>query len=61
MLVVGREWRLTGLLISICMWAGHSHPVYSLGLAGDAGAPTLVTASSDGKVCYWSLRYERCG
>jgi hypothetical protein len=44
--------------MNIRTWARHSHPVYSLGLAGDAGAPTLVTASSDGMVCYRSLRCE---
>lgn len=35
--------------------AGHTHPVYSLALLGTQNANSLVSASTDGVVCAWSL------
>lgn len=35
--------------------AGHTHPVYSLALLGTQNANSLVSASTDGVVCVWSL------
>lgn len=34
---------------------GHSHPVYSLEMVGTQNANNLVSASTDGTVCYWQL------
>nr|CAG8457674.1 2192_t:CDS:10 [Entrophospora candida] len=34
---------------------GHTHPVYSLQIAGTQNAHNLITASTDGMVCYWQL------
>mgnify|MGYP000414926861 CR=1 FL=1 len=33
----------------------HSHPIYCLNLVGSQHANNIVSASSDGKVCVWSL------
>ncbi|GAA5864987.1 hypothetical protein JCM3774_003930 [Rhodotorula dairenensis] len=35
--------------------SGHTHPVYSLALLGTQNANSLVSASTDGVVCAWSL------
>ncbi|GAA5889514.1 hypothetical protein JCM6882_007055 [Rhodosporidiobolus microsporus] len=35
--------------------AGHTHPVYSLSLVGTQNAHSLVSASTDGTVCAWTL------
>lgn len=35
--------------------SGHTHPVYSMSMTGAASSPCLVTASSDGRVCFWNL------
>jgi len=34
---------------------GHTHPVYSMHVVGTTNAHSLVSASTDGKVCVWSL------
>lgn len=34
---------------------GHTHPVYSASLVGTAAAHNLVTASTDGRMCVWTL------
>jgi dynein intermediate chain len=34
---------------------GHTHPVYSLQMAGTQNAHNLVSASTDGLVCSWTL------
>eukprot|EP01118_Nematostelium_gracile_P019529 TRINITY_DN9079_c0_g1_i1.p1 TRINITY_DN9079_c0_g1~~TRINITY_DN9079_c0_g1_i1.p1 ORF type:complete len:618 (-),score=163.43 TRINITY_DN9079_c0_g1_i1:23-1660(-) len=34
---------------------GHTHPVYSMNLVGTKNAHNLVTVSTDGKLCVWSL------
>ncbi|GJN90008.1 hypothetical protein Rhopal_003003-T1 [Rhodotorula paludigena] len=35
--------------------AGHTHPVYSLSFLGTQNAHSLVSASTDGTVCTWTL------
>ncbi|GAA5933269.1 dynein intermediate chain [Sporobolomyces koalae] len=35
--------------------SGHTHPVYSLSMIGTQNAHSLVSASTDGTVCCWSL------
>ncbi|EPQ31168.1 uncharacterized protein PFL1_01356 [Pseudozyma flocculosa PF-1] len=35
--------------------AGHTHPVYALNLVGTQNAHNLVSASTDGNVCSWTL------
>lgn len=35
--------------------AGHTHPVYGLRIIGSANAHHLVSASTDGTVCWWML------
>lgn len=35
--------------------SGHTHPVYSLSLVGTQNAHSLVSASTDGVVCTWTL------
>jgi dynein intermediate chain len=35
--------------------AGHTHPVYSMQIVGTQNAHSLVTASTDGLLCVWSL------
>ncbi|GAA5827366.1 hypothetical protein JCM11251_003782 [Rhodosporidiobolus azoricus] len=35
--------------------AGHTHPVYSLSMVGTQNAHSLVSASTDGTVCAWTL------
>ena len=35
--------------------AGHTHPVYALKIIGSANAHNLVSASTDGTVCWWML------
>lgn len=34
---------------------GHTHPVYSLSIVGTPSSHSLVSASTDGRVCLWSL------
>jgi hypothetical protein len=34
---------------------GHTHPVYSLSIVGSANAHNLVSISTDGRLCVWSL------
>ena len=34
---------------------GHTHPIFSLSVVGSQNAHSLVTASTDGKLCEWSL------
>jgi len=34
---------------------GHTHPVYCMDVVGTTNAHSLVSASTDGKVCVWSL------
>ncbi|KAI8850313.1 WD40-repeat-containing domain protein [Chytridium lagenaria] len=34
---------------------GHTHPVYSMSLVGTQNANNVITASSDGLVCSWTL------
>eukprot|EP00698_Gefionella_okellyi_P003532 TRINITY_DN13323_c0_g1_i1.p1 TRINITY_DN13323_c0_g1~~TRINITY_DN13323_c0_g1_i1.p1 ORF type:complete len:579 (+),score=119.82 TRINITY_DN13323_c0_g1_i1:41-1777(+) len=34
---------------------GHAHPVYSAIITGTTNAHSLVTASTDGRVCVWSM------
>ncbi len=34
---------------------GHTHPVYSVSLVGTAAAHNLVTVSTDGRMCVWTL------
>ncbi|EFA85404.1 cytoplasmic dynein intermediate chain [Heterostelium album PN500] len=34
---------------------GHTHPVYSMAVVGSANANSLVSISTDGKLCSWSL------
>lgn len=34
---------------------GHTHPVYSLSIVGSANAHNLVSISTDGRMCVWSL------
>jgi len=34
---------------------GHTHPVYSVQIVGTSNAHNLVTISTDGKVCSWTL------
>ncbi|GAM20377.1 hypothetical protein SAMD00019534_035520 [Acytostelium subglobosum LB1] len=34
---------------------GHTHPVYSMSVVGSANANSLVSISTDGKLCSWSL------
>lgn len=34
---------------------GHAHPVYSVSLVGTAAAHNLVTVSTDGRMCVWTL------
>ena len=33
----------------------HTHPVYCVNVVGTANAHNLITISSDGKLCSWSL------
>jgi len=35
--------------------AGHTHPVYCVDVIGVANAHSLATASTDGRLCFWSL------
>lgn len=35
--------------------AGHTHPVYGLKIIGSANANNLVSASTDGTICWWML------
>ncbi|KAK0552848.1 hypothetical protein OC845_001516 [Tilletia horrida] len=35
--------------------SGHTHPVYSMQMVGTQNAHNLVTASTDGTVCFWML------
>ncbi|CDS01898.1 hypothetical protein [Sporisorium scitamineum] len=35
--------------------AGHTHPVYGLKIIGSANAHNLVSASTDGTICWWML------
>ncbi|KAJ1599594.1 hypothetical protein NDA14_005967 [Ustilago hordei] len=35
--------------------SGHTHPVYGLAIIGSANAHNLVSASTDGTLCYWML------
>ncbi|GAA5982471.1 hypothetical protein JCM11641_006126 [Rhodosporidiobolus odoratus] len=35
--------------------SGHTHPVYSLSLVGTQNAHSLISASTDGTVCAWTL------
>ncbi|KAJ3184802.1 hypothetical protein HDU85_001481 [Gaertneriomyces sp. JEL0708] len=35
--------------------AGHTHPVYSMSIAGTQNAHNLITASTDGLMCSWQL------
>ncbi|SNX87035.1 related to Dynein intermediate chain 1, cytosolic [Melanopsichium pennsylvanicum] len=35
--------------------AGHTHPVYGLKIIGSANAHNLVSASTDGTLCWWML------
>ncbi|PWY98078.1 WD40 repeat-like protein [Testicularia cyperi] len=35
--------------------AGHTHPVYGLKLVGSANAHNLVSASTDGSICWWMM------
>ncbi len=35
--------------------AAHTHPVYSLEVVGTQNAHNLISASTDGRVCAWSL------
>merc|ERR1719229_1416549 len=35
--------------------AAHTHPVYSLNVAGTQNAHNLISVSTDGKLCSWSL------
>lgn len=35
--------------------SGHTHPVYCMAMVGLANNHSLVTASSDGKICFWNL------
>lgn len=35
--------------------AGHTHPVYSLSLVGTQNAHNLISASTDGTICSWTL------
>ena len=35
--------------------AGHTHPVYSLSMVGTQNAHNLISASTDGTVCAWTL------
>jgi dynein intermediate chain, cytosolic len=35
--------------------SGHTHPVYSMAMVGSVNTHSLVTASSDGRVCLWNL------
>jgi dynein intermediate chain len=32
---------------------GHTHPIYSMGIVGTQNAHSLVSASTDGKMCVW--------
>jgi len=34
---------------------GHTHPVYSMDIVGTKNAHSLVSVSTDGKLCVWSL------
>jgi len=34
---------------------GHTHPVYSMSIVGTKNAHSLVSVSTDGKLCVWSL------
>ena len=33
----------------------HTHPVYCVNVVGTANAHNVITISSDGKLCSWSL------
>lgn len=35
--------------------SGHTHPVYSLSLVGTQNAHNLISASTDGTICSWTL------
>jgi dynein intermediate chain len=34
---------------------GHTHPVYAMSIVGTKNAHNLVSVSTDGKLCVWSL------
>lgn len=34
---------------------GHTHPVYAMKIVGTKNAHNLISASTDGKLCVWSL------
>ncbi|EGG21460.1 cytoplasmic dynein intermediate chain [Cavenderia fasciculata] len=34
---------------------GHTHPVYSMSVVGSTNANTLISVSTDGKLCSWNL------
>lgn len=35
--------------------AGHTHPIYSLNIVGSQNAHNLISASTDGTICSWTL------
>lgn len=35
--------------------AGHTHPIYSLSIVGSQNAHNLISASTDGTICSWTL------
>ena len=49
-----RSKSLPVLKTSLCS-TGHTHPVYSLSCFGTQNAHNLVSASTDGVVCTWSM------
>lgn len=52
-----RIWRLNDLclIFHLIIRSGHTHPVYNIAAIGSTKANNLVSVSTDGRLCVWSI------
>jgi len=53
--VITTKWFIVGLRPVLIVYAYLQHPVYCVNVVGTQNAHNLISVSTDGKMCSWSL------